>query len=64
MGFIVSAIISPLIAFIIGLFLRKDIRALEEKKIKKGEAKRCPYCYELIRPEAKVCKHCGKELRT
>ena len=23
---------------------------------------KCPYCAELILPEAKVCKHCGREV--
>jgi rRNA maturation endonuclease Nob1 len=24
----------------------------------------CPYCAEIIKSQAKVCKHCGKEIKT
>jgi zinc-ribbon domain len=26
------------------------------------ETKKCPFCAELVKPEAKVCKHCGRDL--
>lgn len=29
---------------------------------KGGEQKKCPHCAEWIKPEAKVCKHCQREL--
>ena len=28
----------------------------------KGYTKRCPYCAEIIKEGAIVCKHCGREL--
>ena len=40
-----------------------------DSKVKKGDipkpqTKKCPFCAEIIKVEAKVCKHCGRELPT
>ena len=34
----------------------------EEDAILSGRAKKCPFCAEVIRAEAKVCRYCGREL--
>lgn len=31
-------------------------------KHNQGELRKCPYCAEMVRVEAKVCKHCGREI--
>ncbi|MCB9456093.1 MAG: zinc ribbon domain-containing protein [Anaerolineaceae bacterium] len=42
--------------------LQKQQRKNEEKLVASGEMKKCPHCAELIRADAKVCKHCGNSV--
>jgi len=42
-----------------------DMVILDNKRKKQYIAEsmiKCPYCAELIKKEAKICKHCGKEI--
>ena len=44
------------------IIMKADEAALDENAVGSGSRKKCPHCAELIRPEARVCRFCGREI--
>lgn len=60
--FFIALIISPLVGFIIALVISPLEQNVEAKALESGTLKKCSSCAELVKIEAKLCKHCHTEL--
>jgi hypothetical protein len=60
--FFLAALLSPIVGFIIALVVRPLRANIEAKELASGDLVKCPFCAELVKAEAKVCKHCGRDI--
>ena len=60
--FALSFFLSPLIGILAAAVAAPKGEKLDEEKIASGESRKCPYCAELVKRDAKVCRYCHADL--
>ena len=60
--FFLALVLSPILGIIAALIAKPDEKKIDKSKIAAGDSKKCPFCAEVIKAEAMVCRYCGREL--
>ncbi len=59
-AFFAGLLLGPF-GIIIALYMGGEAQR-ETLLVENGLRKQCRQCFELVRPQARVCKHCGNDL--
>jgi hypothetical protein len=57
-----SVLLSPVVGFIIALVKEPNRAKAEQIRLTSGGERKCPFCAELVKSEAVVCRFCGRDL--
>ena len=60
--FLLAFFLSPIIGILAALIASPNVNKVEASQIASGDSKKCPFCAEIIKSEAVVCRYCGKDV--
>jgi hypothetical protein len=60
--FFISLFCSPLLGLIFAALASPSAKGIERNQLASGMMQKCPFCAEVIKKEASVCRYCGKDL--
>ena len=60
--FAASILFSPILVLMVIALLPKNEKEIENQRIRESKSRNCPFCAELIKNEAKVCRYCGRDV--
>jgi uncharacterized membrane protein YeaQ/YmgE (transglycosylase-associated protein family)/RNA polymerase subunit RPABC4/transcription elongation factor Spt4 len=60
-GFFLGLLLGP-VGVIVAAVISREGAVLEQRAVNSGQMRRCPYCAELVRPQATVCRYCGRDI--
>jgi hypothetical protein len=60
--FFVSLVLSPLVGIAVALVQKPNEKVVEKRRLRTGTVLNCPFCAELIKTDARVCRYCGRDI--